>query len=121
MEGKFFHGGKIKLIKKDFPIYLETYMEGKDSSKCKAKIVHISEPHITGTGDNEQIVFENEIKITGINESIPLTYIENIADAKLTIKVGSKPVATIEKMQTSNDGIAAAIARGVNDYIKSFN
>jgi hypothetical protein len=121
MEGKFANASLIEQIREYFPRYLEIYLKGKTNFECKAKIVPVSEQHITGSGDHKQINLENEIQITGIKERIPLTYIENISDAKLTVKVGGKTVGTVENMRSKSAQIIGPIAHGVNDYIKTFN
>jgi len=115
---KFYHNGIINIINSELPLLLKGDMKEKYEYKGNITIDKLSDPYITGSGDNEQKIFENVIKISG-KKDIRLTYIENTASAELTIKIGEKIVGSIKKMGGLSVELVTALAFSVDENVKS--
>jgi hypothetical protein len=119
MEKKeFFHIDIIKQINRDFPLLLMGDIKERYEFKGNITINKLLDSYYTGSGDDEQKISENMIRING-KDAVKLTYVENVASAELTIKIEGKPVGSIKRMGRINDEIIEALTLAVNENIKS--
>jgi len=115
---KFYHGGIINIINRDLPLLLKGDMKEKYEYKGNITIDKLSVPYITGSGDSEQKISENVIKISG-KKDVQLTYIEDTASAELKIKIGKKIVGSVKKMGGLSVELVTALAFAVDEDVKS--
>jgi hypothetical protein len=115
MNSGFYHKDEIKNFYKEFPLLLKGNLE--DNFEIEGDIT-IDELSNTTNSKNNFKISENVIKIPG-KKDVKLTFTEDNDSAKLTIKIGEKPVGTITKMGRMNSILLADLVMAVNDECKS--
>jgi len=98
MRKYFYHNDMIVMIEKYLALVLMDQIMKRYNLKFNIVIVRLKDPYINGTGRYEAKILEEAVKING-RKDVKLTFVENTADAKLTIKVNDKSIGLIGKME----------------------
>jgi len=111
-----YHEPDVKIIIGQLPLLLDKDLGKKHNLTDLFRINELSKPYKTVSDGNEFVILEYEIVYS--DKKVPLTFIESVVSAEMTIKIDNKPVGSIKRMKERSPKLICNISNAVLKSIK---